>query len=117
MRPPPAPPAAGLVHVAASPGNEAYYGLVKDGGLWRFADEESVAKNGWTIAQAAPVTPRDVARRAAERRATADIGRAPIVDRQNGLLVGLVARRDLLRVRAQAARQEQERDRALRLLG
>ncbi len=53
----------------------------------------------------------------ADRMATADIGRAPIVDRQNGLLVGLVARRDLLRVRAQAARQEQERDRALRLLG
>ena len=53
----------------------------------------------------------------ADRMATADIGRAPIVDRQNGLLVGLVARRDLLRVRAQAARQERERDRALRLLG
>ena len=51
----------------------------------------------------------------ADRMASADIGRAPIIDRQNGQLVGLVARRDLLRVRAQAAQQEQQRESALRL--
>jgi CBS domain-containing protein len=53
----------------------------------------------------------------ADRMAAADIGRAPIIEKSSGKLVGLVARRDLLRVRAQAARQEHDRDRALRLLG
>ncbi|MDE3114972.1 MAG: chloride channel protein, partial [Pseudomonadota bacterium] len=53
----------------------------------------------------------------ADRMVAADIGRAPIIERQTGQLVGLVARRDLLRVRAQAARQEHERGRMLRMFG
>ena len=39
----------------------------------------------------------------ADRMAAADIGRVPVVDRATGKLAGLVARRDLLRVRAHAA--------------
>ncbi|MDE2182766.1 MAG: chloride channel protein [Alphaproteobacteria bacterium] len=46
----------------------------------------------------------------ADRMAAADIGRVPILDR-NGALVGLVARRDLLRVRMKTAREEQARRR------
>jgi chloride channel protein, CIC family len=49
----------------------------------------------------------------ADRMAAADVGRVPIVDRATGKLVGLIARRDLLRVRASAARLERERARLL----
>jgi len=49
----------------------------------------------------------------ADRMAAADIGRVPIIDRATGKLAGLLARRDLLRVRAHAARLERERARAI----
>ena len=45
----------------------------------------------------------------ADRMASANVGRVPIVDRTTGKLAGLLARRDLLRVRAHAARLERER--------
>jgi CBS domain-containing protein len=45
----------------------------------------------------------------ADRMAAADIGRVPILRRGDGMVVGLVARRDLLRVRASVLRQERER--------
>ena len=53
----------------------------------------------------------------ADRMVATDIGRAPIVNRKTGELVGLVAQRDLLRVRARAAREEKERARALSFRG
>ncbi len=53
----------------------------------------------------------------ADRMAAADIGRVPILDRVTGKLVGLVARRDLLRVRARIAVEERDRRRLLRLPG
>ena len=53
----------------------------------------------------------------ADRMAAADIGRVPVVDRVTGKLVGLLARRDLLRVRAHAARLERERARPLTMPG
>jgi CBS domain-containing protein len=53
----------------------------------------------------------------ADRMASADVGRVPIVDRDTGKLVGLLARRDLLRVRAHAARLERERARPLTIPG
>ena len=53
----------------------------------------------------------------ADRMAAADVGRVPVVDRVAGKLEGLLARRDLLRVRASAARLERERERSLRLAG
>jgi len=58
----PTPPASGLVRVAATPGDEEFYALVKDGGLWRFPDASVAQQNGWAPAQAAAVTRRDVAR-------------------------------------------------------
>src|SRR5215469_9356206 len=53
----------------------------------------------------------------ADRMASADVGRVPIVDRTTGKLAGLLARRDLLRVRAHAARLERERARPLTIPG
>jgi H+/Cl- antiporter ClcA len=45
----------------------------------------------------------------ADRMAAEDVGRVPILRRGDGKLVGLVARRDLLRVRAKVGRDERER--------
>jgi CIC family chloride channel protein len=46
----------------------------------------------------------------ADRMAIADVGRVPILRRSDEKLVGLVARRDLLRVRADVVRHEHERE-------
>jgi CBS domain-containing protein len=53
--------------------------------------------------------------RLADRMATAEVGRVPVVRRSDGALVGIVARRDLLRVRAAAAHHEQHRERLIQL--
>ncbi|MBU6296649.1 MAG: chloride channel protein [Alphaproteobacteria bacterium] len=59
----------------------------------------------------------DLVGEVADRMAVADIGRVPILDRNSGMLVGLVARRDLLRVRTRIIREEQTRKRMLHLPG
>ncbi|HVO01546.1 MAG TPA: chloride channel protein [Candidatus Cybelea sp.] len=55
----------------------------------------------------------------ADRMAEADVGRVPILRRgitdDESTVVGLVARRDLLRVRAEVIRHEYERERLIRL--
>jgi H+/Cl- antiporter ClcA/CBS domain-containing protein len=51
----------------------------------------------------------------ADRMAAEDVGRVPILRRGDRKLIGLVARRDLLRVRAHARRHEVERAALLRL--
>jgi len=51
----------------------------------------------------------------ADRMAAADIGRVPIVERETGRVVGLVARRDLLRVRTLVIRHERRRRRLLKI--
>ena len=51
----------------------------------------------------------------ADRMAATDVGRVPILRRNDDNVVGLVARRDLLRVRADVLRHERERDVLLRL--
>ena len=51
----------------------------------------------------------------ADRMAAADIGRVPIIDRQHGRLIGIVARKDLLQVRARMVAEERERRPMLRL--
>jgi CBS domain-containing protein len=48
-------------------------------------------------------------------RMVADVGRVPILDRRSGKVVGLVARRDVLGVRARLLREESQRARLLRL--
>jgi CBS domain-containing protein len=52
----------------------------------------------------------------ADRMSSTDIGRVPILERASGRLVGLVARRDLLRVRSQAIRHEHEREALIKVL-
>ncbi len=52
----------------------------------------------------------------ADRMSATDTGRVPILERGSGALVGLVARRDLLRVRASARRHEHEREALIRVL-
>jgi len=53
----------------------------------------------------------------ADRMAARDVGRVPILRRTDDAVVGLVARRDLLRVRATVIRQEHEREALIRLRG
>lgn len=52
----------------------------------------------------------------ADRMAIAEVGRVPILRREDHRVVGLVARRDLLRVRASVRRHEQDREALLRVL-
>jgi CIC family chloride channel protein len=52
--------------------------------------------------------------RLADRMATAGVGRVPILHRADGTLVGLAARRDLLRVRAGVVKHEEERETLIR---
>jgi chloride channel protein, CIC family len=53
--------------------------------------------------------PDELVAHLADRMVAADLGRAPIVDREHGRLVGLVARKDLLRIRATAKAAESNR--------
>lgn len=52
----------------------------------------------------------------ADRMVATETGRVPILRRSDGALVGLVARRDLLRVRASVVRHEREREALMRVL-
>jgi CIC family chloride channel protein len=56
----------------------------------------------------------ELAGQLADRMALADVGRVPILKRGTDAVVGLVARRDLLRVRASVVRHETEREALLR---
>lgn len=58
-------------------------------------------------------SPEELVWRLVNRMVSEDVGRVPIVDSE-GKLLGLVARKDLLRVRARLQRQEQERSAFLR---
>lgn len=58
--------------------------------------------------------PDEPVRDLTDRMAVNDVGRVPIVDRATRRVVGLVARRDLLRVRARVVHEERERRRVLR---
>jgi H+/Cl- antiporter ClcA len=53
----------------------------------------------------------------ADRMAESDASRVPILKREDDSVLGLVARRDLLRVRAEVIRHEHERERLIRLRG
>ena len=58
----------------------------------------------------------ELAGQIADRMTSTDVGRVPIVSRKSGSLVGLVARRDLLRVRTNMVRHEREREALIRVL-
>jgi H+/Cl- antiporter ClcA len=53
--------------------------------------------------------PEDILAHVADVMIEADIGRIPIVEQGTGRLAGLIARKDLLRIRAKAGLQERER--------
>jgi predicted transcriptional regulator len=53
--------------------------------------------------------PDEVVARLADRMVADDLGRVPVVERESGKLVGLVARKDLIQMRA--ASRSLERDR------
>jgi CBS domain containing-hemolysin-like protein len=53
----------------------------------------------------------------ADRMSAGRFSRVPVVERGSGKLIGLVTRRELLRVRSLSLRAEQERHGALRLPG
>ncbi|WFU00972.1 chloride channel protein [Rhizobium sp. CB3171] len=53
--------------------------------------------------------PEDTVGRVADIMIHADTGRVPVVDERTGILVGLIARKDLLRLRSAANRSEFER--------
>ncbi|MGH6878946.1 MAG: chloride channel protein, partial [Rhizomicrobium sp.] len=57
--------------------------------------------------------PDELVRALTDRMAVHDVGRVPILERGTRKVVGLVARRDLLRVRARVVHEERERRRLL----
>jgi hypothetical protein len=58
----------------------------------------------------------ELAGHVADRMTATEHGRVPILSRSSGLVVGLVARRDLLLVRANVVRHEREREALIRVL-
>jgi CBS-domain-containing membrane protein len=95
-------------------------------GIVARADVLRWTRSGWTAGQtlAEALGERDcvsgfddeLVGQLADRMAQADVGRVPIVGRADRAVVGLVARRDLLRVRAQAVRHERDREALIRLV-
>jgi CBS domain-containing protein len=53
--------------------------------------------------------PEDTVGRVADIMIQADTGRVPVIDERTGILIGLIARKDLLRLRSAANRSEFER--------
>ncbi len=84
---------------------------------WRMQGWKDGATLGEATAEREIVTgfDDDLVGQLADRMAAEDTGRVPIIRRADQKLVGLVARRDLLRVRAHARRHEVERSALLRL--
>jgi H+/Cl- antiporter ClcA len=98
--------------------DDKFMGMVSRADIlrWMRIGERPEAQLGDMISETAVVGHADeLVGELADRMADADIGRAPIVDRNSGHVVGLVARRDLLRVRAHVLHEERERRRLLRI--
>lgn len=84
---------------------------------WTLADAPAARTLGDLVADQDLVTGYDdeMVGRLADRMAAADVGRAPILRRADGMLVGLATRRELLRVRASVVRHEEDREVLIRL--
>jgi CBS domain-containing protein len=85
---------------------------------WVVDGVEDKAPLGDAVAGTTPIVtgyPDELAGDIADRMAAADVGRVPIVERDSRKVIGLVARRDLLRVRTYVVREERERRRLLRM--
>ena len=72
----------------------------------RHAQTLAVALGGRAMLQARPDEPL---REVVARMVAHDVGRLPVVTAEDGVLVGLIARKDLLRVRARLIEEEQTR--------
>jgi chloride channel protein, CIC family len=76
--------------------------------------------DGYSLAEAVATGSRitgyedELVGRLADRMTESEIGRVPILRRSDDVVVGLVARRDLLRVRATAKRHERDREALIR---
>jgi CBS domain-containing protein len=83
---------------------------------WTVSSDGDVATVGDAVADDDLLVshPDEMAGSLADRMAVADIGRVPVVDPVHGKLVGIVARKDLLRVRAKMRMHELERSAPLR---
>jgi CBS domain-containing protein len=78
---------------------------------WAVKGSHAEERLGERVSDAAlPVVyPEDVAIRAIDLMLSSGYGRLPVVDRRTAVLLGLVTRKDLLKVRASVARTEGER--------
>ncbi len=80
--------------------------------LWRREGGHETERLGERVSDADTplVHPDDTVGRAADLMLASDQGPLPVVDPASGKLVGLIARRDVLKVRAQVNTSEQERE-------
>ncbi|MBB3457889.1 H+/Cl- antiporter ClcA [Rhizobium sp. BK313] len=117
------PAAQALAQLAEQPDSHRFYPVVEtDGRLvgmisradaLRWQSEPDLA--GQTLYDLISDTsiplahPEDTVGRVADIMIQADTGRVPVVDERTGVLVGLIARKDLLRLRSAANRSEFER--------
>jgi CBS domain-containing protein len=83
---------------------------VREGWIKQQTLGEAVAPDGGIVGYE-----DELAGELADRMAESDTGRAPILRRSDDAVIGLVARRDLLRVRATAVGHEREREALIRL--
>jgi chloride channel protein, CIC family len=79
---------------------------------WRTEGDHQAATLDDVVSDTSAVVahPDDVLGRVADLMVASDIGRLPVVDRANHRVVGLVARKDLLRIRAVVNAQEEDRN-------
>ncbi|MBR0870851.1 chloride channel protein [Bradyrhizobium tropiciagri] len=78
---------------------------------WRTEGEHQATTLDDFISDTSTVStyPDEVLARAADLMVSADLGRIPVVDRNSQRVVGLIARKDLLRIRSVVRAQEQDR--------
>jgi chloride channel protein, CIC family len=89
-------------------------GVLTRGDVVRWSGEDALAGEPLGDLVQPPVVghPEEPVGRLADRMATTDVGRAPVVD-EDGKLIGIVSRRDLLRARSKQMADEVERARVL----
>jgi H+/Cl- antiporter ClcA len=78
---------------------------------WRMEDSEE-ARTIYDVVSdiSIPVAyPDEIVARVADRMVVGDVGRVPVVERETGKLVGLLARKDLIQMRAVSSSLEQDR--------
>ena len=79
---------------------------------WRTEGDHQAATLDDVVSDSSSVVahPDDVLGRVADLMVASDLGRLPVVDRASHRVVGLVARKDLLRIRAVVNAQEEDRN-------